>query len=328
MAFTYGFYNAIDDDRLYDAIQMSQLFDGLINDGVYATYGDHYLVRENPSEADSVIVGVGRAWFNHTWNYNDNALIMYGDRSEIMMDRWDAIVIDVDEDERTNQLLWIKGAPGTNPSKPTLVKMLSHNQYPIAYILRKPGTTNIEQRYIQNAVGTSECPFVTGIIQTINTDDLILQWKAEWKALVMDYYNETIKFGDTIRNEMEQFQELQQADFIQWFEQMKDILDESQAGHLQNEIDSIIEKNFYQYYDMINSEVIINDASNTITKTTDDGKVVTRIVELANGNTEVTTQVDITIDVYLYEKKTTIIPISTGSQISTTWKRTIKALIS
>lgn len=328
MAFSYGFYNAIDDDRLYDAIQMSQLFDGLINDGVYATYGDHYLVRENPSEGDSIIVGVGRAWFDHTWNYNDNALIMYGDPPEIMMDRWDAIVIDIDEDERTNQLLWIKGPPGTNPTKPTLVKMLSHHQYPIAYLLRKAGKKTVEQRYIENTVGTSECPFVTGIIKTINTDDLILQWKAEWKSLVMDYYDETIKFGDTIRNEMEQFQELQQADFIQWFDRMKDILDESQAGHLQNEIDSIIEKNFYQYYDMINSEVTINDASNTITKTTNDGKVVTRIIELANGNTEVTTQVDITTDVYLYEKKTTIIPISTGSQISTTWKRTIKALIS
>lgn len=324
MSFSYGFYNAIDDDRLYDAIQMSQIFDGIINDGVYATYGDHYLVRENPSEADSVIVGIGRAWFDHTWNLNDSALIMYGERSEIMMDRWDAIVIDVDEDERTNQLLWIKGPPGTNPIKPTLVNMLGHHQYPLAYMLRKAGSTTVETRYIENAVGSSACPFVTGIIETINTDDLILQWKADWKALVMDYYNETIKFGDTIRETMEQFQELQEADFIQWFERMKDILDESQAGHLQNEIDQIIENNFYKYYDMINSNVVINDASNTITKTTDDGKVVTRIVELSNGNTEVTTQVDVTTDVYLYERKTSIVPISTGSQISTTWKRTIK----
>ena len=38
MAFSYGFYNAVDHDRRYDAVQMSQIFDGIISDVVYATY--------------------------------------------------------------------------------------------------------------------------------------------------------------------------------------------------------------------------------------------------------------------------------------------------
>lgn len=321
MAFSYGFYNAENNDRLYNAIQMSQIFDGIINDGVYATYGDHYWVRENPSEADSVIIGIGRAWFDHTWNLNDAPLIMYGDRSEIMMDRWDAIVIDVDEDERTNQLLWIKGPPGTNPAKPTLVNMLGHHQHPLAYMLRKAGSTVVETRYIENAVGTSACPFVTGIIETINTDNLILQWKADWNALVMKYYNDTIDWAENLKLLVELFKSSQEQDFIKWFDRMKDILDESQAGHLQLEIDEINENLFYHFYDMFESEVTINDASNTITKTNSAGKTVTKIKELTNGSTEVVTEVDLTEEEWIYKKTVTIIPISTGTQITTTYTR-------
>lgn len=321
MAFSYGFYNSVNHDRVYNAIQMSQLFDGLINDGVYATYGDHFLVRENPSESDSVIVGVGRAWFDHTWNYNDNAHLMYGDRSEIMLDRWDAIVIDINEDTRTNQLLWIKGAPGSNPNKPTLVKMLSHHQYPLAYLLRKPNAKIIEQRYIQNCVGTSECPFVTGIIETIDTDDLIMQWTADWQANVLKYYNDTVAFGDALKQEMLNFKNSQQSEFMSWFQNIKNILDSSAAGHLLNMINDNAELDFNRYYDLFNSTVVINDTTGVITKTVGNDKMVTTIEELSGNRDRIQTTIDIKNDPYKYVKTTTITPISTGSNISTEYTK-------
>lgn len=321
MAFSYGFYNSVNHDRVYNAIQMSQLFDGLINDGVYATYGDHFLVRENPSENDSVIIGVGRAWFDHTWNYNDNAHLMYGDRSEIMLDRWDAIVIDINEDTRINQLLWVKGPPGSNPNKPTLVKMTTHHQYPLAYLLRKPGTTTIEQRYIQNCVGTSECPFVTGIIETINTDDLILQWKADWQANVIKYYNDTIAFGDRIKQEMEAFKNSQQNEFNAWFSYIKNILNESAAGNLLNLIDKNAELEFNRYYELFNSTVVVNDSNNTITKTVGNDTMVTKIENRANNVDVITTTINVAKESYLHIRTTTITPISTGSNISTIYTK-------
>ena len=36
MAFTYGFYNALDHDRKYNAEQISRIFDTLLNDGVFS----------------------------------------------------------------------------------------------------------------------------------------------------------------------------------------------------------------------------------------------------------------------------------------------------
>ena len=65
MSVTFGFYNSKEGDRRYDAIQMSSIFDGIIQDGILQHVGTAMVVKE--SEAMIINVGVGRAWFNHTW---------------------------------------------------------------------------------------------------------------------------------------------------------------------------------------------------------------------------------------------------------------------
>ena len=45
MSFTYGFYNSKNHDRTYNAEQMSSIFDGLIEDGIYESIGGAFLVK-------------------------------------------------------------------------------------------------------------------------------------------------------------------------------------------------------------------------------------------------------------------------------------------
>ena len=52
MAVTYGFYNALNHDRLYDAIQMSSIFDGIIRDGIFSTIGDTMIVTSPEDEKE------------------------------------------------------------------------------------------------------------------------------------------------------------------------------------------------------------------------------------------------------------------------------------
>lgn len=220
MSMEYGFYNSINGDRAYNAEQMSRIFDGLIGDGIYATVGDHMIVSPNPDDTDSVIVGTGRAWFNHTWSHILSAEIMKGPEPDITKPRMDAIVLDIDSDERENRLLWITGTPddismdGGFPAVP-LINTETHHQYPLAWIYRPAGDSHyILQTNITNAVGTSRCPFVTGIIDTIDTDDLVQKWESEWETFVSD---SSMTFND-------------------WFEGVRDILDEDAAGNLANRI--------------------------------------------------------------------------------------------
>lgn len=181
MAVYYGFYNSINHDRCYDALQMSAIFDGIINDGVFQNVGTHFAVRANTGL--TVNVGIGRAWFNHTWTWNDAVLPLTLAKADQVKSRIDTVVIEVNSSSnvRANAIKVLTGTPaGTNPVAPTLTNNDYLHQYPLANIAVAAGATSITQANITNRIGTSATPFVTGILQTINIDSLIAQWKSEW----------------------------------------------------------------------------------------------------------------------------------------------------
>ena len=252
MSFSFGFYNALNHDRLYDAIQVSEIFDGLIRDGVYSTIGDHYVVKASENE-NEVIVGSGRAWFDHTWNKNDADLPIAAPLPDLLMKRYDALVIDINANvsSRTNQITWVEGVPSLNtPVKPTLTNTTDHHQYPLCYILRTANNNTIIQDDIENTIGTDECPFVTGILQQVSISDLLLQWTSQF-ATFMNTHETT---ASTWENEWEAsmtqwtvdqknafatWMAGEKIEFDDWFANLHYILDGDVAGHLQNEIDAI-----------------------------------------------------------------------------------------
>lgn len=177
MSFASGFFNSVDHDRLYDATDISRLFDGLIRDGIFASIGDCLVVKQ--SNKMNVTVGTGRAWFNHTWSYNDALYPVTIPPSEILMDRIDAIVLEINsvESVRANSIKLIKGTPASTPTKPALTNTKEIHQYPLAYVKVGKEVTSIRQADIENCVGTSACPFVTGILEVISIEQLIPQWR-------------------------------------------------------------------------------------------------------------------------------------------------------
>lgn len=182
MSVTYGFYNSKNGDRRYDAIQMSSIFDGIIRDGILQHVGTAMMVTA--SEGMTINVGIGRAWFNHTWTLNDALLPLTVSLPEVILNRVDAVVLEVDarESVRANSIKIIKGTPSSSPNIPTLIKTNDRWQYPLAYIRVNAGVTAIRQADITNCVGTSSCPFVTAPLEKMSIDSLIAQWKDQWTA--------------------------------------------------------------------------------------------------------------------------------------------------
>lgn len=201
MSVTYGFYNSVNNDRKYNATQMSSLFDGIINDGVFMSVGDALIVTA--MSGMNVSVGEGRAWFNRTWTENDAPLVLTVDQSELVLNRIDVVVLEVNSDiaVRANTIKIVKGTPSSVPVVPTLISMEFVHQYPLCHIYVGAGVSTIVQGNITNKIGTSECPFVTGILDTVDIDDLLLQWDAEFQV---------------------------------WFESLQDTLDENAAANLLN----------------------------------------------------------------------------------------------
>jgi hypothetical protein len=207
MAITYGFYNSKDGDRKYYARQVSKIVDSLVKDGIFMHIGEHLNVKQGTGM--QVLVEPGFAWFNHTWTENDADYPLTIEESDLLQPRIDAIVLEVDESlaVRANAIKVIKGAPASEPQKPTLTNTAEVHQYPLAYVSVAVGASQITNANIENRIGMKDCPFVTGILETINIDTLIQEWEAqfdEWFKTLEDTLS-----GDVAGNLLIMIQELQ-----------------------------------------------------------------------------------------------------------------------
>jgi len=227
MSFTYGFYNSVNGDRKYNSLQISKIFDGIITDGVYQSIGTRFVIRAyTGGVSNKVEVGIGRAWFDHTWCLNDTAYPLEMPWPDVLLNRYDAIMMDIDStSKRVNSIIVVEGTltSSATPVKPIPIRTATHNQYVLAYVLRPansyPDIADILASEIENTVGTSLCPFVTGILQGMNIDDLVIQWKGQFSELLL---KETDLFNT-------------------WFNTAKGQLSTDPAGHLQNQINELVD---------------------------------------------------------------------------------------
>lgn len=265
MALTSGFFNSIDDDRPYDAEQMSRIFDGIIQDGVYETIGNKF--RVTPGDGMSVLVGTGRAWFNHTWTEVDSAITLEVEHSETGLNRIDLVVLEVNfyENTRANSIKILTGTPAVQPERPTLTKDSFVMQYPLASIYVPAASGSVSISNITNLVGTSECPFVIGVLEIMTIDQIVAQWEAQWADRILareqamdtwtaekqaeyvqwvsDQESEFLTWVAGFEDDAESWKTTWQAnaesDFNDWFQHLHNELDANQAANLQRQIDDI-----------------------------------------------------------------------------------------
>lgn len=293
MSVTCGFYNSLNGDRKYNAMQMSSMFDGLIIDGVFASIGTAFAVKA--AGGLTLNIGIGKAWFNHSWTLNDAILPIEAPESEVLLDRIDAVILEVNgmESVRDNTIKIVKGNPSSAPSRPTMENEGNVHQYPLAYIYRKFGSTVITQADITPMVGTASTPFVTGILQTISLDELLGKWQDELDQFVdarsqeVDNWisneeNDFTAWFEQMKTDLTSEQEYldqwiasEQTDFLAWYNQMKDQLGEDAAGNLQlsinkEEIKRIILVGFED------GTKEFSDDGAVITSTASDGRILTK----------------------------------------------------
>lgn len=293
MSVSSGFFNSLNGDRKYNAAQMSAIFDGLIIDGVFASIGTAFAVKA--AGGLTVNVGIGKAWFDHTWTVNDSILPMTAPEAEVLLDRIDAVVLEVNgmESVRENTIKFVKGNPSSAPSRPTLTNEGNVHQYPLCYIYRKYGTAVINQADITPMVGTESTPFVTGILQTISLDELLGKWQDELDRFtdarsqeVDDWIAQEESDFTTWFNEMkadlqheqtvlDQWIASEQADFLAWYNQMKDQLSSDVAGNLQLEINKEEVKRIL-LVGFEDGTKEFSDDGTVITSTASDGRTLTK----------------------------------------------------
>lgn len=190
---TSGFFNSVNGDRVYNADQMSGIFEGLITDGVYESVGNKLAVQ--PNSGMTIQIATGRGWFAKRWVDNTTPHLIALEAADVTLNRWAAVCIKVDITEGARKAEpYIKyGEYATAPAKPTMTRTETVKEYCLAYVYIKAGATAITAADITDTrANTSLCGWVTGLIEQLNSTTLWTQWTAlfnEWFSGLQDNIN-------------------------------------------------------------------------------------------------------------------------------------------
>lgn len=227
MTIKSGFFNSLNHDRVYDADDINSIFDGIITDGVFGNIGSKFNVT--PGSGMTVNVGTGKARFHQIFVENDANLVLQVSQSDVLLNRIDAVVIRVDRtmNGRIGNIVIVKGSPSQNPAAPTLSNDNQIWDMPIAYVNVKANANKINFSDIQYLVGRNTTPLITAPMQTVNVESYVSNMEAQ---------------------------------FSDWFSDVKGKLSTDAAGNLQNQINILKPK-----VDAVNSALTFN-GHNTTTK--------------------------------------------------------------
>lgn len=182
MPFTYGFYDSLNHDRRYNSEQFSTLIDLLITEGVFSTYLEQFMTVPSSPYSMNVIVKPGFSWFAKSWTESTDNVTLAIPPASTVYDRIDVVCLEMNHTQtiRRNYLKLITGTPASSPVPPTLQNTSLVRQVPLAYVRVPKNATSINATNITIKVGTSDCPFVTGILQQASLDDIYDSWRLEF----------------------------------------------------------------------------------------------------------------------------------------------------
>ena len=199
MAISYGFFNSLDGDRVYNADQMSTYFKGLIaSTGIYVNVGGALQVLADSGL--SVNVQTGRALIDSKWVEVDAVEPISITTPHVTLNRYTAVVLQLDTSNREVTLLTIDGENASTPIKPSITRSATIKQLCLAYIYVPAGATAITQaNIIDTRADTEICGWITGLINQVDTSALFLQWQTAYEQFFAQmqswYATETSDFN-------------------------------------------------------------------------------------------------------------------------------------
>jgi len=162
MSTTSGFFNSVNGDRTYNADDLTNFFDGVLNDGVFNNYDASLVV--SPGDGMSVNVAGGKALVFGKYILNTGVLNLPLEGSGTLP-RYDAVVCGVDMEERTGTIYIKTGTAASSPTYPSLLNTANTKEICLAYIYVGAGVTSITAA---NITDTRSDPAVCGYVNLTN----------------------------------------------------------------------------------------------------------------------------------------------------------------
>lgn len=203
-------------DRAISSEPLRNLLHKLFTDGILPDVSTNLQVVAGSGM--NIVVKAGFAIVQGCLKLEENDRTLALQASNAINDRIDTVVLRLNsnDDQRYCDLYIREGTPAANPTRPNLVRSDSVYELGLADIFVTKTITSITQSKITDTRYESErC----GVISSLSEYD-------------------TTTIYSQVQADLKEFKDTEQADFLAWYENIKNILDESTAGHLQNEIDA------------------------------------------------------------------------------------------
>lgn len=206
---TSGFYNAVNNDRLYTADQMNMPYKKLISNGVFATpqgTASTDLQVTSAGNGMNILVAPGNGIFADKWFENDSSIAITVPNNTGVVPRRDSVIAQVDmrQSGRVANIVYRTGTPSSNPLPPDIGTVENVTEYRIANIYVAAGANTINNDAIVDLRGSSECPWITSLIQQVDTSTLWNQYQAAYQA----YYDAaTTNFEEYTAEQREAWEE-------------------------------------------------------------------------------------------------------------------------
>ncbi len=203
-------------DRAISSEPLRNLLHKLFTDGILPDVSTNLQVVAGTGM--NVVVKAGFAIVQGCLKLEENDRTLAIQASSATNDRIDTVVLRLNsnDDQRYCDLYIREGTPATNPTRPNLVRSDSVYELGLADIFVTKTITSITQSKITDTRYEAErC----GVISSLSEYDTTTIYKQ-------------------VQADLKEFKDTEQAQFMAWYENIKNILDENTAGHLQNEIDA------------------------------------------------------------------------------------------
>lgn len=203
-------------DRAISSEPLRNLLHKLFTDGILPDVSTNLQVVAGTGM--NVVVKAGFAIVQGCLKLEENDRTLAIQASSATNDRIDTVVLRLNsnDDQRYCDLYVREGTPATNPVRPNLVRSDSVYELGLADIFVTKTITSITQSKITDTRYEAErC----GVISSLSEYD-------------------TTTIYNQVQTDLKEFKDTEQAEFLAWYENIKNILDESTAGHLQSEIEA------------------------------------------------------------------------------------------
>lgn len=204
MAQKYGFFNSINNDRVYDASDVAGFLSKFFTNGIF-----NNSLSVSANDNMTVSVATGTANINGYSYENTDSLTLDINDADNTLNRIDSVILRLNLSDRNITAMILEGQTATTPSQPTLTRSGNIYDLRLANITVSAGITRITADKITDTRFTDECGNVVQAVQSLSTEDIFEQYNT-W--------------------------------FTTWFDNVKGQLSTDVAGNLQNQIDEINNK--------------------------------------------------------------------------------------